>query len=613
MLRRVKRFLKDYRQLSFAIVIAITGAALDLASRDLAAHWILASGALLVTIPLLIDMIKTLRSGQFGIDLLALVAIVTSVILQQYWAALVIVLMLTGGESLEKYAEGRAKNELNSLLNHRPKIAHLIKKQARVDIKVSDIVIGDELEILAGEVIPVDAVILEGESSVDESSITGESVPIIKRAGENVLSGSINIEGVLIIRAHHAAADSQYEQIIKLVRGALASKSPFVRLADTYSIPFTAVSFFIAGATWIVTGEAIRFLEVLVVATPCPLLLGAPIALISGMSRAAKHGIIIKSGVRLEQLADIETVAFDKTGTLTQGRPVVNTVTSYGKFSKEDVVQAAAALEQSSSHILAQAIVGYAGDHKISYQRAKQVKETAGHGLSGRLMGKHILVGHRSLIIESGIDMPKTLQGKAPKQTVTYVAIGGVLAGTITFKDSIRPEAALTLKNLRSLGIKNFALVTGDNEASAISIAQELDIRDVYPDCLPADKIHAVEAMSAPIAFVGDGVNDAPVLTAADVGIALGARGSTAASETADVVIMHDDISRVATSIAIAKRTLFIAKQSVLIGILISLGLMVIFATGKFTAVQGALVQEVVDVIVIINALRAHGGKLTVG
>jgi len=551
-------------------------------------------------------MARTLRAGHFGIDVLAATAIITSVVLQQYWAAIVIVLMLTGGESLEDYAESRAKKELTSLLARRPKKAHLLKGRKTIDIKASDIRPGDKLYILPGEVVPVDAVIIEGSTSLDESSITGESIPAAKVPGDDIVSGSVNLDGVLTVRALHSAADSQYEQIIRLVRGATSTQAPFVRLADRYSVPFTFIAFFIAGAAWFATGDSMRFLEVLVVATPCPLLLGAPIAIISGMSRAAKHGIIIKTGSALEQLAAIRTMAFDKTGTLTMGRPTVDLVSTYNKHSEAQVLQAAAALEQSSTHVLATAIVNKATSKKIKYQSAKQVKEVSGHGLSGRLSGKDILVGHLSLIEKSGIDIPKELKSKKITQTVTYVAINNELAGTITFKDEIRPEARKMLSSLRKVGIRKFALITGDNEAAAVSVAQKLNIVDVYPDCIPAQKMQAIEEMDAPVGFVGDGVNDAPVLTTADVGIALGARGSTAASETADVVIMQDDVAKVADSVEIAKRTLFIAKQSVLIGIFLSLGLMAVFATGKFTALQGALVQEVVDVVVIINALRAH-------
>lgn len=612
MFKRVTHFLKEYKEFSFASVAALIGLGLDLAQLDTASHWVLIITALIISIPLATDMVKTLRAGHFGIDVLALTAIITSLVLGEYWAAIIIVLMLTGGESLEDYAEKRAKKELTALLAHRPKKAHLLKGRKTIDVRVSEISVGDKLIILPGEVIPVDATIIEGTTSVNEASITGESIPVTKAVNETIVSGAVNIDGAITVKALQTAANSQYEQIIKLVRTATSGNAPFVRLADRYSVPFTALAFLIAGAAWFVSGDAMRFLEVIVVATPCPLLLGAPIAIISGMSRASKNGVIIKTGTALEQLAAVTTVAFDKTGTLTRGLPSVSTVKAYGTFTADDVMQAAAALEANSNHILAKAITDFAAKQGVSFQSAKQVKEVAGHGLSGRIKGKTVFVGHMKLMEQESVKIPTDLKHDTAKGTVTYVAINGVLAGSVSFKDEIRDEASSMIKRLQKAGVRKFALITGDNEAAAVSIAQKLNIVDVYPDCLPAQKMHAIEELDGPVAFVGDGVNDAPVLTTADIGIALGARGSTAASETADVVIMHDDVARVATAVEISKRTLFIAKQSVLIGIIISLGLMAVFATGRFTAVQGALIQEVVDIIVIINALRAHGSLKSV-
>lgn len=608
--KKIRRFFREYKQLGFVVITFIIGLVLDLAGYDTASHWVLGLSALINVVPLLWGMIEDIRSGKYGVDILAATAIITSVVLREYWAGMVIVLMLTGGEALEDYAEKRAKTELSALLSRKPKKAHLLKAGKTVDVSVKLVTAGDKLVILPGEVVPVDCFILEGASSFDESSLTGESLPVDKKTGEQLMSGSVNIEGSITVRALNSAADSQYEQIIKLVRGAASSQSPFVRLADRYSIPFTIVAFIIAGSVWFISGDPIRFLEVLVVATPCPLLLGAPIALISGMSRAAKHGIIIKTGSAIEKLAEVETIAFDKTGTLTRGVPTVDKVHTYNKFTREEVLAYAAALEQNSNHILAQAIVDSAVKHQVKIPRAKQVKELAGHGLQGGLQGKSVMVGRLSLLEEQSVKLPANFKSALVKQTAAYVAINNQLAGVITFVDEIRPEAKSMLKRLKKAGIKHTLMVTGDNKVTAEAIAKDLGIERVESDCLPADKIHAIERIKEkPVAFVGDGVNDAPVLTASDVGIALGARGSTAASESADIVILLDDVGKVASGVEIAKRTFFIAKQSILIGIFISIGLMGVFATGRFKPVHGALVQELVDVTVIVNALRAHGSR----
>ncbi len=604
MVHSIRLFFGEYKQLGLVILSVLAGITLDVTGRDSAAHVVLAASASLNAIPLVWGMVRDIRDGRYGVDILAATAIVSSVLLHEYWAGMIIVLMLTGGEALENYAEGRAKKELTSLLEHKPQKAHLVKGKKTTDVKVSVLTVGDHILVMPGEVVPVDATVIEGVSSLDESSLTGESLPIDKQVGDTILSGSINIDGTLTIRATHRAADSQYQQIIKLVQAASSSQAPFVRLADRYSIPFTVTAFMIAGAAWFVSGDPLRFLEVIVVATPCPLLLGAPIALISGMSRAARHGIIIKTGSALELLAQTRTVAFDKTGTLTQGKPLVDAVQTYNKFTRVQVLGFAAALEQNSPHILASAVVAAAQKTKTPLPSAKQVTEHGGHGLSGRVQGKSVLVGRAEYLADQGVNIPK----RQASQTISYVAVDGTLAGSISFIDELRPESKATLQRLRELGIKETLMVTGDNQRTARVIGKKLGIKRVIANCLPGDKIQAIESVEhTPVAFVGDGVNDAPVLTAADVGIALGARGSTAASESADVVVMLDDVSKVATSVHVAKRTFFIAKQSILIGIFISIGLMAVFATGRFKAAQGALIQEVVDIIVIFNALRAHG------
>jgi heavy metal translocating P-type ATPase len=354
-----------------------------------------------------------------------------------------------------------------------------------------------------------------------------------------------------------------------------------------------------------------RFLQVIIVATPCPLLLAAPIALISGMSRASKYGSIIKTGSALERLADIRTMAFDKTGTLTKGEPVVAEVKTFASYTVSEVLSIAASLEQSSNHILARAVTAAADKKKVAYSKAKHVMETAGHGLSARIKNQEVLVGRLSYIADHDISMPTGFKPAEVSKTASYVAVDGKLVGVIHFEDELRPEAKSTLASLKKLGIKHLLMLTGDNQAAAKQVAKTLGISNFEAETLPAQKLHAIEKVDVrPVGFVGDGVNDAPVLTAADVGIALGARGSTAASESADVVIMQDDLSYVPRAVATAQRALTIAKQSIVIGISISFVLMAFFATGKFSPVLGAILQEVVDVVVIFNALRAHNIKV---
>jgi heavy metal translocating P-type ATPase len=607
-MKKIGRFLAQYKQFTLAGVAAIAALILDLTGQHLAAHAVLGVIAIYAVFPLTKDMIEHLRSGGYGIDILAVTAIVTAVALQEYWAAIVVVIMLTGGEALEDYAEHRAKTELDALLSKAPQRATVVRGRKTLEIPARDVVVGDKVLLKPGEVVPVDAIILEGSGSYDESSLTGESMPVHKDSGDDLLSGSINLDGAITARCVRQAKDSQYEQIIKLVRAASNSQAPFVRLADRYAVPFTVFAYIIGVAVWVVSSDPMRFLQVIIVATPCPLLLAAPIAIISGMSRSAKHGIIIKNGGALERLAEARTIAFDKTGTLTLGQLKVDKVIALRPFEKAAVLAAAASLEQHSNHVLAQAIADEAASQKVKLAKVKNLKETAGQGLTASWSGKTVRIGRLSFLKNQGITLPETLP--TVDQTATYIALGNELAGYITFSDTVRPESKRTISLLKSLKFDRILMVTGDNRANALAVAKQVGIAaaDVTAEALPADTLHAIEHVTErPVAFVGDGVNDAPVLTASDVGIALGARGSTVASESADIVIMLDDVERVATAAAIADRTFKIARQSILVGIIISLGLMLLFATGRFSALTGALLQEVVDVIVILNALRAHG------
>jgi heavy metal translocating P-type ATPase len=606
-MKRLLRLGREYKLFGITVITVIAGLALELASQPTIVRWLLGSVAIIAVCPLLWEMWQDFRAGKYGIDILAATAIITSVILRQDWAAIVVVLMLAGGEALEDYAEHRAKSELDDLLERAPRTAHVIRKGKTLDVDVKELRVGDKILIKAGEVVPVDAIIIEGAASLDESSLTGESLPQPKQAKDKLLSGSINLDGALTAKATATAADSQYQQIIKLVRGAAASQAPFVRLADRYSIPFTFAAYAIAVSVWAVSGQAIRFLEVIIVATPCPLLLAAPIALVSGMARASRYGIIVKTGSALERLAAAKSIAFDKTGTLTHGRLTVDQVTSFSDLPEATLLGLAASLEHNSNHVVARAIVSAAQSRKIKLTKTKRITEIPGLGLKASVKGQEVLVGRLSLMEQHDITWPAKSRHKAVNKTAVYVAVGSELAGVITFKDELRAESKATLEDLRALGIREFIMVTGDNQATAQATAKQLGITHVHAEALPADKLHILEEIKdRPLAFVGDGINDAPILAAADIGIALGARGSTAASESADMVIMLDDIGRVAVALQIARQTFRIARQSILVGIGLSLALMLVFATGKFPPLAGAIIQEAVDVVVIFNALRAH-------
>lgn len=606
-MKTLTKTFKSYPLVSAALITLLLGVTLYLLSYHLATNYLLAGFSLVMAIRLSLGMLKTLKEGRYGVDILAITAIISTVAVGEYWASIIIVLMLTGGEALEDYAANRAKRELSALLERSPKNAHKIIGEKIETVELTEVAVGDLLLVRPWEVVPVDATLEDETGEFDESSLTGESLPVEHIKGDVLLSGSINGGEAITVKAVKSAQDSQYQQIVALVKAAAGSEAPFVRLADRYAVPFTIVSFIIASVAWAVSGDAVRFAEVLVVATPCPLLLGAPIALISGMSRAAKHGIIIKNGGILERLATIRSVAFDKTGTLTRGAPVVSEITPTSEFTADDLLLYAASAEQQSNHILAQALVTHAKEQRVILTDPEELEEITAQGVIAEINKKKVLVGKRSFLQQAGVKFSEH-EAKAG-ETAVYVAVGGKFAGTVSFRDEVRPETKQTLKDLLTLGIKDTIMLTGDTRATAQRIAAEIGITNIQAECLPADKVDAVKnkLTNRPVMMVGDGVNDAPVLAAADIGMAMGARGSTAASETADVVVLVDDISKSYKAIRIAKDTIRIALQSVWLGIAISVGLMLVASTGVIPAVAGALLQEVVDVLVIFNALRAHG------
>lgn len=602
-MNKLSSFFKRYTFFAITILIGLTALSLYFSGQHTIARWVATAYTLAIGVRLLIGMLKELMKGKWGVDVLAIAAIAATNAVGEYWAALVIVLMLTGGEALEDYAGKRAQRELTALMDRAPKIARVKTGDGTNEIPVEKVLVNDIVLILPGEVIPVDGVITQGEALVDESSLTGESEPVEKTVGSEVSSGTVNGETPIEVKALRISSDSQYAQIVELVKAASDSRAPFVRLADHYAVPFTIISFAIAGYAWWISGNPTRFAEVLVVATPCPLLLGAPIAMISGMSRAARHGIIMKSGGVLEQLAKVKSAAFDKTGTLTENQLKVDHVQTAANREANEVLQIAASVGSFSSHMTAVAMVEHARQLGLKILPVESPEEFAGKGIAAQLDGRKIITGRRNMLVENGVP-----EGSIPPvaHTATFVAVDGEYYGTVVFADTVRANAKSTLGQLKKLGIRTLVMVTGDNKGTAQRIAEQIGVTQVYAECLPKDKVGIVSGLQPkPTVMVGDGINDAPVLAVSDVGIAMGARGATAASESADVVIMLDDISKAATAIKISKRTISIAVQSIMIGIVISVGLMLFATTGKLPAIVGAGLQEVVDVVVILNALRA--------
>ena len=587
--------------------VAAVGGILWLVGLPAAVGWLYGGFAIRVAGVELVGMIRRLRRGAFGIDVLAVIAIVSTVAVGEYLAALIIVLMLAGGHALENYAEGRARRELTSLLDREPRVARRITPDGGTEEVAADsVAIGDRLLVRSGDVVPVDGILLSGSAAFDESTITGESLPVEHATGERILSGSVTGLAAATIEATSLARDSQYQQIVALVKNAAAERAPVVRLADRFAVPFTVLSLLIAGIAWAVSGDPTRFAEVLVLATPCPLLLATPVAFLGGMSRAAHHGIIVKNGGILELLARARTVAFDKTGTLTEGRPRLVAIHS---VSGDDtaLLRLAATAEQSSSHVFATSIVTEARNRGLELPAVHASREAAAEGISATVGDLAVDVGSFAFVARRDAATPRAEIGAG--EAVIYVAVDGAFAGTLVAADQVRPGAAETVAELRRLGIEEIVMVTGDARETAEDIARRVGVTRVHADCLPGDKVAILRGLERrPVVMIGDGVNDSPALAAAEVGIAMGARGATAASEAAGAVFLLDHLDSVVPAVLIGRRTVRVALQSIGLGIALSLGLMLVATTGVIPATVGAGLQELVDVATILNALRALGG-----
>jgi heavy metal translocating P-type ATPase len=563
-------------------------------------------------IPLVVDVARSLARRHFGVDLIAVLAIVGSLALREYLAGAVIVLMLATGQALEAYAEGRAHRELSDLLARAPREAHRYHDGELTSVPIEQVRLGDRLFVKSGEIVPVDG-LLEGDAVLDESALTGESRPVERPHGDLVRSGALNAGAAFDLHATSTAADSTYAGIVRLVEQAEAQKAPSVRLADRYALVFVPVTLVIAGAAWAVSGDALRALSVLVVATPCPLLLAVPIAIVAGISRAAKRGVIVKGGGVLETLARGETLLFDKTGTLTSGVPEVADVEPFGAIDADELLRLAASLDQVSPHVLATAIVRTARERDLDLSFPEDVDERYGAGIAGSVDGRKVALGKVAFVAG---DRPLPRRARDVRRrtmldgsSCVFVAVDGEVAGALVIDDPIRPDTPRVIRSLRRAGIKRVVMVTGDHPDVAESVGAALGVDRILSERSPEEKVQAVRAEreEGVVVMVGDGLNDAPALAAADVGVAMGARGATASSEAADVVLVVDRLDRLVDGMAIARRSRRIAGESVFLGMGLAFAFMGAAALGRFGPIRGALIQEAIDVASILNALRALG------
>jgi heavy metal translocating P-type ATPase len=577
------------------------------------AHVAWAVTAAVGLLPLVWETVIGLWRREAGVDLIALLAMAGSLALGEYLAGAVIALMLASGQALEAYADRRAHKELSALLDRAPAMVTRYEDGELVARTIDAVRPGDRLFVKTGEVVPVDGLLMSA-GVFDESALTGESRPSERLQGDQIRSGAVNAGTGIDLRAVTTAEESTYAGIVRLVRESEKQKAPSVRLADRYAVIFIPTTLVVAAAAWALSGDPVRALAVLVVATPCPLILAVPIAVVAGISRAARRGIIVKGGGALETLARGTVLLFDKTGTLTSGIPQVSDVEVFDDLRSDELLRLAASLDQVSPHVLATAIVRSARERGADLVFPTDVVEQHGSGIEGKVDGRHVALGKASYVTGG-----QALPGKARDvrrrtsldgSSCVFVAVDGSVAGALVIDDPIRADSPRVIRTLRRAGINRVVMVTGDHPDVAESVGAALGVDRILSERDPAEKVDAVtaEREEGVTIFVGDGLNDAPALAAADVGVAMGARGATASSEAADIVLVVDRLDRIADAISIARRSRRIAEQSVAIGMALAFGGMLLGAFGILVPVAGAVVQECIDVFAILNALRAVRG-----
>ena len=581
--------------------------------RDVAdGCWI--TGTVLAVVPALVWVLVALRRGRVGVDVIAVLSLVGTLLVHEYLAGALIAVMLAGGRALDTAATRRASHDLRSLLERAPRFARRrVGSQVSV-IPLAEVAVDDVLVVGPGEVVPVDGRIVDVVAVLDESVLTGEPLHVERAVGEPARSGVVNAGGAFELCATATADDSTYAGIVRLAREAGAENAPIVRLADRYAAWFLPLALLLAGGAWLASGSAVRAVAVLVVATPCPLLLAAPVAIVSGLSRASRAGVVIRSGGALENLGHARTLVMDKTGTLTMGRPVVVDVVAAPGSDSTEMLRLAASVDQLSPHVLAEAIVTEALARGLQLSLPSDVREEPGRGVTATIGGQRVSVGKLATDTVTsewarGVVNRAHLDGAA----IAWVCSEGQPAGAVLLRDPLRRHAPRTVRRLRAAGLNRLVMLTGDRAEPAREVATVLGLDEVYAEQTPTDKVAAVRAERerAVTVMVGDGINDAPALAAATVGVAMGARGATASSEAADIVLTTDRVDRLADAMDIARWSRRIAVQSAVAGMSLSLLAMAIAALGWLPPAAGALLQEGIDVAVILNALRALRGNPT--
>ena len=610
-------FVRRYPIPTLAIAgLVIGGIAYSISNLPEFGKWIWLATLITGGAPIIWDTIYDMRRGHFASDIVATLAILTAILTNEALPGVIIVIMQSGGKALEDYALRKASSSLDALLARSPHIAYRKKVETLEEIDVTDIKVGDILLVRPGDLVPVDGHVTRGHVVIDESALTGEPLPKEKDIDDKIFSGTVNVGDAFEMIADKVSEESQYSKIVQLVKKAQAEKAPIQRLADRYAIWFTPITIVISIFGWLITRNPETILSVLVVATPCSLIFATPVSIMSGINKAAKLGIIVKSGASMEQIGKAEAVVFDKTGTITFGTPVVEKIVSINSINPDDLLMKAASVEQFSSHPAAKALVRKAQEKSMRIRMPTDFHEIPGAGVEAHINGEHIIVGSESIFEKSNerssssentLALKKELESQ--KSMLAFIGINRVLVGAVVYSDKIRDGVKLMMQRLCELGIKETVILTGDSFDNAKTISEQAGVTRFESDLSPEQKVISVKKLGQRyrnIIMVGDGINDAPALAAATVGIAMGAHGTAVSAEAADMVLLVDDITKVSQAVEIGRRTVQIAKQSIYVGLGASFIFMVIASFGVIPPTVGAVLQEIFDVAVILNALRAR-------
>lgn len=616
-------FIKRYPIPIFAIIGLIFGSLFHWFYNEHIGHWIWIGTLLIGGIPIIFWTIRDIIHRRFATDIIAMLAIITAILSNEALPGVVIVIMQSGGKALEDYAFRKVTASLDALLANSPRQAHRKKNNMIEEIDVNSIKIGDVLVVRPGDLIPIDGHLIIGNNNativrsvVDESALTGEPIPKTKKAGDLLFSGTVNVGDAFEMIADKLSEESQYSKIVTMVRKAQEEKAPIQRIADRYAIWFTPITIFISFFGFLITGKVETILSVLVVASPCSLIFATPIAIIGGINKCAKLGIIIKSGLSLEKVGKAESIVFDKTGTITFGSPTIETIISlYNTVNSDDILLKAGCVEQLSSHPTAKVITKKAQEKYGELTIPDNFHEIPGIGVEGFLNGEHIVIGSQSILenifekqeLKNILNLKKNNQFKG--KMLAFVNIDDRPVGIIVFGDIIRTGVKSMIDNFKSIGVKEIMILSGDSYENSQIIAQEIGVNSFEANLLPEDKLNSIKKLKKRyknVIMIGDGINDAPALAVATVGIAMGAHGTAISAEAADIVLLVDDVTKVVDTLNISKRTIHIAKQSIYVGLGASFIFMLIASFGFIPPTVGAIIQELMDVAVIINALRAR-------